>query len=262
LVEAFLIGIMISFIVAYLAYLKKSLTKDGLLMATFLGAIIYAFGTIVVWIGLILFFVSSSLLTKLHEKKEKDRTSGRNYIQVIANSLIASVFSVVFYLTKNEVFMIAAVISVSASNADTWASEIGILSKGKTYSIINFKVVEKGVSGAVSRLGTIASFLGAFFIGTVFYISYGAINGFDLMVLLYSFIVLTGGFFGCLVDSYLGALVQAKYRGTQTGTITEKPYLEGEAVVLSSGIAWITNDAVNFISGLSSTVVSMLVWIL
>ena len=68
-----LIGLLISLVVAYLAYLKKSLTLDGLLAATILGSIIYAFGTIVVWASLILFFISSSLITKIHEKKDKQK---------------------------------------------------------------------------------------------------------------------------------------------------------------------------------------------
>lgn len=259
--EAVIIGIIISLVVAFLAYLKKSLTIDGLITATILGAVIYAFGGFVVWIALIMFFVSSSIITKIHERNNKD-SKGRNALQVIANSLITSMFSIIFYITKNDMFMIASVISVAASNADTWASEIGVLSKGKTYSIITFKVVEKGISGAVSRLGTLASFVGALFIGLVFFTFYGITNEISVISLFYALIITLGGFVGCLVDSYLGALVQAKYRGIQSGIITEKPFLEGEKVVLSSGISWITNDAVNFLSGLSSTLVSMLVMVL
>jgi uncharacterized protein (TIGR00297 family) len=257
-----LIGLLISLVIAYLAYLKKSLTLDGLLTATILGSIIYAFGTIVVWASLILFFISSSLITKIHEKKDKQKSNGRNYIQVFANSFIATLFSILFYTTKNQVFLIAAVISIASSNSDTWASEIGILSKGKTYSIVTFKVVEKGLSGAISSLGTFASFFGSLFIGLVFLIAYGLYYEFSTMLLWYTIVVSLGGFVGCLVDSYLGALVQAKYKGVKSGRITEKPFLEGEKVVLASGFAFITNDLVNFLSGLASTAVSMLILVI
>ena len=86
---------------------------------------------------------------------------------------------------------------------------------------------------------------------------------FDITKILTYFTVITaGGFIGCLVDSYMGILLQAKYKGERTGTYTEKPFLENEKVILINGLAWITNDAVNFISGFVSTAVSMLVLII
>lgn len=256
----FLIGFILSLVIAYLAYKKHSLNQSGLITATVLGTIIYGFGTYVVWGALILFFISSSLLTKLHEKKVKDASSGRNYVQVLSNSFVAAMFSVLFYVTKNELFMVAAVISIASCNSDTWASEIGVLSKGKTYSILTFKEVEKGISGGVSRLGTAASFLGALFIGLSFVMLYRFsplyINS---KIGIYFVVITTGGFIGCLVDSYMGILLQAKYRGEKSDKYTEKPFLENEKTILTSGLAWITNDAVNFISGFVSTAVSMLV---
>ncbi|MBU1020822.1 MAG: DUF92 domain-containing protein, partial [Firmicutes bacterium] len=137
----FLIGAGLSILIALAAYLKHSLVKSGFIAAVILGTIIYAFGGIVIWAVLIAFFISSSLLTKLHEKKEKDPSKGRNYIQVISNGLVAAVFSVLYYFLNVEIFLLAAVASIATSNSDTWASEIGILSKGKTRSIVNFKIV-------------------------------------------------------------------------------------------------------------------------
>lgn len=256
----FLIGFTLSLVIAYLAYKKFSLNQSGLITATLLGTIIYGFGTYVVWGALILFFISSSLLTKLYERKVKDASSGRNYVQVLSNSFVAALFSVFFYITKNELFMVAAVISIASCNSDTWASEIGVLSKGKTYSILTFKEVEKGISGGVSKLGTAASFLGALFIGLSFMMLYRFSPLYTVSKMgLYFSVITAGGFIGCLVDSYMGILLQAKYRGEKTGKYTEKPFLENEKAILTSGLAWITNDAVNFISGFVSTAVSMLV---
>jgi uncharacterized protein (TIGR00297 family) len=259
----FILGFILSFIVAFLAYKKHSLNQSGFITATLLGTVIYGFGTFVAWGSLILFFISSSLLTKLHEKKTKDASSGRNYIQVLSNGLIAAIFSVLYYFLKNELLLIAAIISISSCNSDTWASEIGVLSKGKTYSILTFKEVEKGVSGGVSKLGTAASFFGALFIAVSFVLLYSVSPLFDFTKIVTYFTVITiGGFIGCLVDSYMGILLQAKYKGERTGTYTEKPFLENEKVILINGLSWITNDAVNFISGFVSTAVSMLVLII
>ena len=258
-----IIGLAISGLIAILAYLKKSLTKDGLFMAVLFGMLIYVFGGILVWASLIAFFISSSLLTKLHEKKDQSSSKGRNYIQVISNGLVATIFSIIYYVTALEIFLIAAIVSIATSNSDTWASEIGILSKGKTRYILNFKLAPKGVSGAISSLGTFASLIGAFFIAIVFTVLASLTQTFEVNTLLYYGMIITiGGFLGCFIDSYLGGLLQAKYKGVVSGKITEKKWLPDEKVVLASGIALITNDAVNFLSGLFSSILTVLLFAL
>lgn len=207
----FLLGFIFSFIVGFAAYKKHSLNQSGLIAATLSGTLIYGFGTYIVWGSLILFFISSSLITKFGEKKIKHHSEGRNYIQVLSNSFIATLFSIFYYFTKNELFMVAAVISIASCNSDTWASELGVLSKGKTYSILTFKEVTRGVSGGVSRLGTLASVGGALFIGFSFMGLYAFSPIYNPNKLfLYFSVVSFGGFVGCLVDSYMGILLQAK----------------------------------------------------
>lgn len=258
-----LIGISMSLVIAGLAYMKKSLSISGFITAVIFGAILYAFGGWTVWIALIIFFISSSLLTKLHEKKEKEKDhQGRNYIQVISNALPAAIFSIAFYYTDNLVFLLGAVVAIAASNSDTWASEIGVLSKGKTRYIVNFKLAPKGMSGGVTYLGTVASLIGALVIGITFVISYGLIVEFDGLFLVEALLILTiGGFFGSIIDSYLGALIQAKYKGVKSGILTDKKSLPNEGVVLASGLAIVTNDMVNLLSTLSSSVIVILILI-
>lgn len=258
-----LVGIIISLVIAGFAYFKKSLSVSGLVTAVIFGAILYVFGGIVVWISLIIFFISSSLLTKLHEKKEREKDHKcRNYIQVISNALPAAIFSILFYVQGNIIFLLAAVVAIAASNSDTWASEIGILSKGKTRYIVNFKLAPKGISGGITYLGTVASLLGAFVIAITFVISYGFIVEFEWLFLVEALIILTlGGFAGSIIDSYLGALIQAKYRGIKSGILTEKKFLPNEGVVLASGLAIITNDMVNLMSTLLSSMLTVLLLI-
>lgn len=254
-----LIGLGISVWIAGLAYFKHSLNQSGFIAATFFGTVIYVFGGILVWGTLIAFFVSSSLITKLSENKDKKHTEGRNYVQVIANSLVATTFSVLFYFFKAEIFLLAAIVAISTSNSDTWASEIGSMSKGKTFYILNFKVAPKGVSGAISGLGTLASFIGALFIGIIFLSLYAITKSITFSQILYfGFVITSCGFLGNLIDSYLGALIQAKYRGIHTGTITENRWLPNEKVVLASGLALITNDMVNVLSALFASILTVI----
>lgn len=258
-----IVGILISLVISGLAYFRKSLSLSGFIAATFFGAILYVFGGWVVWIALIIFFVSSSLLTKLHEKKEKEKEhKGRNYIQVISNALPAAIFSIAFYHTDQIVFLLGAMVAIAASNSDTWASEIGILSKGKTRYIVNFKLAPKGISGGITYLGTLASLVGALVISITFVITYGIFVSFDWLFLLEALLILTvGGFLGSIIDSYLGALIQAKYKGVKTGIITDAKWLPNEDVKLTSGLAIITNDMVNLLSTLFTSIIMILVMI-
>ena len=63
--------------------------------------------------------------------------------------------------------MLATVAVVATVNADTWATELGVLSKNKPIFILTGKPVTTGTSGAISLGGTIAGFVGAFFIGAL-----------------------------------------------------------------------------------------------
>jgi uncharacterized protein (TIGR00297 family) len=257
-----ILGLMMSLSIALLAYVKRSLSIDGMIAATLLGTVIYAFGSIIVWGVLIAFFISSSALTKLHEKTEMNQSKGRNYIQVLANGSVAAFFSILYYVFQSDVFMIAAVASIASSNADTWASEIGALTTGKTIHIHNFRQASKGVSGAISLLGTLASLLGALFISAVLMTIHALTFPIDMQILIpYGLIVVVCGFLGCLIDSLLGGGLQAKYKGIETGTITENKVLLNEHVIKISGFAWITNDTVNFLSALFASLISLLFFI-
>lgn len=257
-----IIGIGISFAVAGFAYVKKSLNLSGFFTAILLGAVIYTFGGILVWGSLIAFFISSSLITKISEKKEKKTSKGRSYIQVLANGMIAAIFSILYYFIRMEFFLLAAVVSLATSNSDTWASEFGLLSKGKTFYILNFKVAPKGVSGAISGLGILASFFGSLFIAGIFLSLYAIRYGIGVEdFLVFGGIITICGFLGNLIDSYLGGSLQAKYRGIDTGTYTEKRWLPNEKVILASGLALITNDVVNFLSGLAASLITLVFFI-
>ena len=258
-----LIGAALSLVIALSAYLKKSLTKDGMAGAVLFGTLIYMFAGLLVWASLIAFFVSSSVITKVHDRISPRETekNGRNIVQVISKASVATFFSLLFFLLQKEIYLVAAVVSVATSNSDTWASEIGSLSKGKTFSILNFRETERGVSGAVSFLGTGASLLGSLFIAVIFTAIYWMTRSMDLVRFIYYMTIIGfGGFLGCFIDSYLGALVQAKYKGVLSGRITEVKWLPDEKVILASGFALITNDAVNFLSSLSASVITVLLF--
>lgn len=135
-------------------------------------------------------------------------------------------------------------------NGDTWASELGILSKSDPILITTFEKVPRGTNGGVSNFGLFVSFAGGIFIGIFYYLA--TILFVDSETLRFSPvqfpIIILGGFaglFGSLVDSFLGATCQFSGQ-TAEGFIVENP---SEAVRKISGtFKLLNNHAVNFVS--------------
>jgi uncharacterized membrane protein len=68
-----------------------------------------------------------------------------------------------------------------------------------------------------------------------------------LPVLTFCGIVVAGAA-GSMIDSFLGATMQAQYRCTQCGQYTEKTLHCDTATRQISGRRWMNNDAVNLLS--------------
>lgn len=257
-----LIGFTVSFLIAFAAYIKKSLNLAGFISAIILGTILY-FTDPIFCLIMLCFFVSSTVFTKyksafkenserLHEKSGK-----RGFSQVAANGYGGLLFALLYFTTKNEMFMIAFVVTMASSNADTWASELGVLSKGNPVSIINFKPIEKGLSGGISLLGTCASLFGALFISGVFFLDYVYRYGFSYRAIVILAVCTLGGFLGSIIDSIMGATVQVKYFSKVTGELTEKRYTNGIKNKRVRGYKFINNDFVNFTSGIIAAAIIM-----
>lgn len=135
-------------------------------------------------------------------------------------------------------------------NGDTWASELGILSKSDPVLITTLEKVPRGTNGGVSSWGLFVSFAGGIFIGIFYYIA--TILFVDSESLLNSpaqfpIILLGGvaGLVGSVIDSFLGATCQFSGQ-TAEGFIVENP---SEAVRKIAGtFKLLNNHAVNFVS--------------
>ena len=240
-------------------YQIKSLTMSGSIAAFFVGCCVaLGFG----WRGLVLlgaFFVSSSLWSKFKKQKKEQLTEilekgeRRDWLQVVANGAVTSVASILFYATADGLWQIAFIISIAAANADTWASEIGVLSKRRPIHILTLKPAEKGTSGAVSFLGLLSSLGGSFIIIAISSVLLSVDSAAILVFMI------AGGFLGSIIDTILGALVQVKYKCGKCGIITEKSVHCEENTAMIEGIGFINNDAVNLLSILLATLLGVLI---
>ena len=247
-VNAYLIPVIFTPIIVMLCVEKKALTGGGILMAIILDiSASVAFGN-KGFIVLCIFFIGSIIVDKIKKyyknrrRNENSNIECRNYMQVLVNGMIAFLCSISFIVTKNPIFAIPFVASLGEAFADTVASGIGALSK-RTYDPFRRRECESGLSGGMSFIGTLSSFIAALMISVIAYCL--GFNGFGFKELV---IVSVSAFLGGIFDSFLGSLLQIKYKCTVCGKITEREEHCDTRTVGYSGSAFIDNDIVNLLS--------------
>ena len=265
-----LLGILFAAIIAFAAYRAKSLNGSGALGALIEGSIIFGLGGWQWAVLLLAFFVSSSVLTRLFGKKKAtlnekfDKGGQRDIGQVLANGGIASVFAGLHFFFSGAVWpWVAFAASLAAVNADTWATELGVLNPTMPRLITTWKPVERGTSGGVSVYGTLAAVGGAAFIAMLAVLCTPSLKLTILepsLFLLFLFLVLSG-LMGALFDSLLGASIQAIYRCPHCDKETEKYPLHtcGTQTVQIRGLKWLNNDMVNLFCATMGAIIGILV---
>ncbi len=261
----FSIGIGLALLFALTAYYAHFLTADGSVTAFLLAVIIFGIGGWKWSIPILTFFTSSSLLSKIGKKQKIrfalifEKESRRDMGQVVANGGVAGFIILLNNYFYDPLWYAIYLGSLAAVTSDTWATEIGILSKSLPRSIKNFKKVEPGTSGGVTAIGLGSALLGALMIGFIGFLWLRTDYSLSFSPLFF-YIIVSGGFLASLVDSLLGATKQAQYRCPVCKKITEKQiHCEGKETVLISGYRWLNNDGVNFFCSVCG---GLFVWIM
>ena len=256
-----LVAFILNLPIAYISLKKKALTKNAVITAFILGLVVAGFGGLLCFLVLLTFYFTSTILTK-YKKKEKafivedkfQKSGQRSVSQVLANGLVAMMMIVLDSFYCADLFLIAFAGAVAATTADTWATEIGVLSKKKPVMITTFKSVEPGTSGAVSKIGTTAAFLGSLLIASITF-------SFMHLGLLALLAIAIGGFLGAIADSLMGATIQAVYYCDYCKKETEKKIHRcGSKTRQIRGIRFINNDYVNLLSSLFGAILSMIIY--
>ncbi|KAL6243976.1 hypothetical protein RBB50_008845 [Rhinocladiella similis] len=235
------------------AYTRRSLTPVGLLSAG-LSASIHALHPSALPFTLLgTFFLLGTQATKVkHDIKatltqSSSGSSGgegpRTSVQVFANSGAATLLVLLhLYLyglsptgtcfvpptdpSKSivpDLILLGIISNYAATTSDTLSSELGILSRSKPRLITTLRTVPPGTNGGVSLAGLVAGIAGsaAIALTTQFFLtscpdsSLTRSGTFALITLL--------GTAGTLLDSLLGAILQASVVDRRTGKIVEAP---------------------------------------
>lgn len=267
-----LFGALLALVVSLLAWRVKSLSASGAFAASLLGAVVFGLGGLGWAILLLAFFISSSALSRLFRWRKRpldekfSKGSQRDAKQVAANGAVAGLFVLAAVLAPMSSAWAWAAFSgaLAAANADTWATELGVLGSVRPRLITTGKPVERGTSGGVSLPGSLAALGGAALIALLAVLLWGGrlqSSALSQPQSLAWLAWITGsGFAGSLVDSLLGATVQAIYFCPTCQKETERypTHICGSPTRWVRGFAWLDNDWVNIICTLTGALVALL----
>jgi uncharacterized protein (TIGR00297 family) len=230
------------------AWRLGALSRSGAFAGTIVGATVFEFGGFGAALVLVLFFVSSSGLSLLPPAGER---SARDARQVLANGLVAAgAAAVTGWIPQASVALLGA---VAAATADTWATEIGVRLGKTPRSILTLRKQAPGTSGAVSFPGTLAAAAGASAVAGAGYVLIPGttVDG--------TVAVAVAGLLGSIIDSVLGAAVQARYRCAECRAAPEVVRHAGCEVRAErvSGMPGLDNDAVNLLATVTGALAAL-----
>ncbi len=257
-------------LLAVIAFLRRSLTTGGAVAACLVG------GT--VWMGmgrggfvvLCTFFFTSTLLGRVAKRRKQtlethySKGHRRDALQVSANGGVAAACGLVLWWQRHAdfgssasglatVLGVAGCASLASANADTWATELGVLSSRPPWHLVKLTRVPPGTSGAVSALGLGVSWVGACVVAVT------ALLLDDRLGINAALMIAIGGFSGAAIDSVLGATLQRQYTCVRCGEQVEAAVHCGSATA-AHGPRWarLGNDAVNLLANATAASIAAL----
>lgn len=243
--------------IALAARRHGSLSDSGAGAATVLGAVVAAAG----WDWgalLIMFFSTSTLLSRWRQEGKQARTAGmvaksgrRDAWQVAANGGVFGLCAVGALASPHALWLAAGAGAIAAAAADTWSTEVGTAVGSTPRSLTTWQLVPAGTSGGVSAAGTAAALAGAIVIGGVV-----LLVGWPLAA---GAAAVAGGLGGAMLDSLVGATVQSRRWCARCSAETERAVHHcGAATTVTRGLGWLDNDGVNLCCTVGGAVVGTL----
>lgn len=262
-------GFVSAVVIASLAWKAGALNRNGAIAAVVTGSLIFGLGGLPWAVLLLTFFISSSLLSRLFARRKAglaekySKGSQRDWAQVAANGGLGALLALAWWLGEQPAWAwVAFAGAMAAVNADTWATELGVLNPAPPKLITNMKPVERGASGAISPLGSLSALAGAFLIAALSAAFmdrwFEAFQGsFQILVS-----VTLGGTCGAFFDSWLGATIQAIYYCPTCDKETERHPLHicGTVTTHRRGWRWLNNDLVNLLCSFLGALVTVGLW--
>jgi len=181
----------------------------------------------------------------MHASGDAGGEGPRTHVQVLANSGVSSILTLLhaYQLSRRsdstpscfawggDLLVVGIIANYAAVAADTFSSELGILSKThpRLLTSLTLRCVPPGTNGGVTAWGLAAGFLGSLIITTTAMLllpycpkSWTGSGGWDASERArFAWAMLVWGGLGSVLDSVLGGLLQQSVVDTRTGRIVE-----------------------------------------
>jgi len=213
LLNDFIFGFLLNFILICLFYKAPIMTRNGWISAGALGTILWGCMGFSGWISVVIYLILGSLATKVGFQYKKNigiaekREGRRGPENVWGSAATGVIFAIMIKLNilNQNILEVAFAASFAAKLADTFGSEIGKRFGNNTFLITTLQKVKKGTEGGISLEGTFASLFGSFLM-SYFMLLFDIISTKN-----HFFIVLISGFIATIAESIIGARYQEKY---------------------------------------------------
>ena len=255
---------LLSAALSFLAYRRGSLAPSGVVGGMIVGTLTFGLGGGSWGLLLGVFFVSSSLLSHFKEDEKRaasekfDKSHRRDLAQALANGGVGAMAALGSVLVPAPVWFPFFLGAMATVTADTWATELGTLSRRPPRLITTGRIVEVGTSGGVSPLGVAVSLAGGLVIGLAAALARRRQSAWPVMVA-----AALAGLAGSLFDSLLGETVQQIYYCDHCQKETERrQHRCGHTTRPLRGWSWLNNDLVNLLASLVGGFVALLGWYL
>ncbi|KUJ15917.1 uncharacterized protein LY89DRAFT_647967 [Mollisia scopiformis] len=276
------IAVPVTLAMVYRAWSHQSLTPAGIVAAALTATAHAVHPWSLPFALLIVFFLAGTRVTKVkHDVKAKltvqasgsaggegarthiqGQYSLSSYLRILANSAVASVLTLLHayqlrqreqnpsacYSWPGDILVVGIVANYAAVAADTFSSELGILSKSKPRLITSptLREVPPGTNGGVTAYGLAAGLLGSLVIVTTSVLlipfcspksgvlGFGGTAGWSFLDRQrFAFAMTIWGALGSVLDSFLGGWLQQSVVDTRSGRVVEGE--GGKRVLVSKG---------------------------
>lgn len=220
----FIISISLCSLLGFFSYMKKILDLKGTILAVVVGILLIGYSDFFWFLLMVFFFTVTYLVTIWKYKKKRALGLGeggrgeRGVKNVIANGVVPvviAIFSGPLNNLSDGLPGFLFIVAIAVATSDTFASEIGVMSRYPRLITRPSMVVDPGVDGGVSLLGNTAAFVGGllisltgyFLITDYFITTEPHLLKTSIWIIIVPVIL---GWIGCQIDSVLGATLQRR----------------------------------------------------
>lgn len=249
----FLVGLILGIAVFLPVFLSRSIDLYGSLLALGMVVSFYCFGGVFALTVLLLAYGTIAGISAVRKKRLGKGEHGRGFLQILINGGFGTLAMLAHGFTGHKGLLIVSLVAIGGCFVDSVSSDVGTLSKKPPYDLLLHKAVPSGLSGGVSLLGTVCALLASAAIAASL-VCCLSLQWTDLLIL-------TGLMFGqSLLDSLLGSGLQVKYQCVSCGSLTEKKLHCDRETHYHSGLVWMDNNMVNFLSSLAVTLTALAIY--